>query len=552
MTIQENLYHALRALRRHDVERILWVDAVCINQSDIDERTSQVQLMRQIYQYSTRAVIWLGGHFQGSNEGVDLLLRIHKLALKDDNQINTPAQALTPDDLLKLGLPSMDSTGWGSLDAIFWRPWFTRVWIIQELTVSKDALVICGDRSIPWADLAHAARFILQHSLTAITQVDPRPATKLEKFRQAYLTCKGDQPLLPLLLEARDAFATNDRDKVFALMGLSERDTFSFVPDYSLSIEVVFIEFSKYHIEKTGTLDILSAVEDHSYRLKKKLPSWVPDWEVHPPGLALSSLDQYSSWDASRHSGYQILVTFSSDNKILIAKGITIDTILHVSDSFLEYTPFPGTARDMVPHLRTEQAKRITLSLSDFFAQQRFRQWERMARNNKQNPTNEDVLSSFVRTITADAALISPGPSTTDTNTAPPTLKDIYAAWRKYWNTAAQYQGKYISTSYATTPPTELQLAVQFMQAHHKAAYGRRFFTTKSRGYMGLCPSLTRKSDKLVVLFGGRTPFILRELERGRLRFVGECYAHGLMRGEAFAQGGPGGVGMGVREFQIV
>lgn len=52
-----------------------------------------------------------------------------------------------------------------------------------------------------------------QYSLTAITQVDPHGPTKLEKFRQEHLTRKSDQPLLPLLLEARNAFATNDRDK---------------------------------------------------------------------------------------------------------------------------------------------------------------------------------------------------------------------------------------------------------------------------------------------------------------------------------------------------
>lgn len=212
--------------------------------------------MRQIYQCSTRVVVWLGEHTQDSEQGVDLLLSTQRLALENDDKITAYAQALAPDDLPKLGLPSVDSGEWGSLDALFWRPWFTRIWIIQELAVSKDALVICGDRSFTWVDLAHAAQFILQHSLTAITHVDPRRPTKLENFRQAHLTLKGDQPLLPLLLEARDAFATNDRDKIFGMMGLSERETSGFVPDYSLSIEEVFVKFSKYHIEKTGTLDI--------------------------------------------------------------------------------------------------------------------------------------------------------------------------------------------------------------------------------------------------------------------------------------------------------
>ena len=552
MRIQESLFHALSALRRRDAERILWVDAICINQNDSNERSSQVRLMRQIYQCSTRVVVWLGEHTQDSEQGVDLLLSIQRLALENDDKITASAQALAPDDLPKLGLASVDSGEWGSLDAIFWRPWFTRIWIIQELAVSKDALVICGDRSFTWADLARAAQFILQHSLTAITQVDPRPPTKLENFRQAHLTRKDDQPLLPLLLEARNAFATDDRDKIFALMTLSERETSGFVPDYSLSIEEVFIKFSKYHIEKTDTLDILGAVEDHSYRLKKELPSWVPDWEVHPPALALSLLDQYSSWDASRELRNQISAVFSSDNKILIAKGITVDTVLHVSDSFLEYVPLPGTARDFVPHLKTDQAKKMMHSLSDFYMQQRYRQWERIAQKNKQYPASEDILSAFIRTVTADATLFSPGPSTTDTSTVSSTMEEVYTAWCKYWNAASQFQGKYISTSYTSTTPPELEMAVRFMQAHHKAAYGRRFFTSKSHGYMGLCPTLTRKGDMLVVLFGGRTPFILRELGRGQLKFIGECYTHGLMHGEIFRQGDSSGAELRAKEYFIV
>jgi hypothetical protein len=125
-------------------------------------------------------------------------------------------------------------------------------------------------------------------------------------------------------------------------------------------------------------------------------------------------------------------------------------------------------------------------SLSDFFLQQRYRQWERIAKNNKQYPASEDVLSAFIRTVTADATLVSPGPSTTDTSTVSSTIEDVYTAWCKYWNAASQFQGKYISTSYTPTTPAELEMAVRFMQAHHKAAYDRRFFTSKSHGYMGL------------------------------------------------------------------
>lgn len=538
ITIQQSLFHALRALRLRDAERLLWVDAICINQNDNTERSSQVQLMRQIYQCSIRVVVWLGEHAQDSEHAVDLLLQIQRLAVENDEKVDGLAQALSPKDLPKLGLPSVDSGEWQSLEALFWRPWFTRIWIIQELAVSKEAIVMCADKSFPWADIARAARFILEHSLTAITQVDPRRPTKLEKFRQAHLTRKGDQPLLPLLLEARDARATNDRDKIFALMGLSERESDGFVPDYSLSIEEVYTAFSKHHIQKAGTLEILGACEDHAYRLKKTLPSWVPDWEVHPPAIPLSLLDQYVSWNASIKIRDEPPTDFDSNNNCLNAKGITVDTVLHIGDSFLEYVPLPGTVRDFVPHLRTDQAKRAILSLNDFYMQQRFRQWESIARKIKRHSAaGDDFLAAFIRTLIADAAIISNSNRIGDESSISPTLKDFYAAWCNYWNAASQSQGRYISTSYTSATPPELEMALAFLQAHHKAAYGRRFFISKFHSYMGLCPTLTRKGDMLVVLAGGRTPFILRKLRRGRLKFIGECYAHGLMHGEILGQG---------------
>jgi hypothetical protein len=64
---------------------------------------------------------------------------------------------------------------------------------------------------------------------------------------------------------------------------------------------------------------------------------------------------------------------------------------------------------------------------------------------------------------------------------------------------------------------------------------GRRFFTTKN-GYMGLCPSLARIDDQIVILLGGRTPFILRKTKKNRYRFIGECYVHGMMNGEGLGQ----------------
>lgn len=263
-------------------------------------------------------------------------------------------------------------------------------------------------------------------------------------------------------------------------------------------------------MEKTGALDILGAVEDHSHRLKKQLPSWTRDWEVHPPGLLLSLLEQYLEWDASEGFRDQALVMFTNDAKTLRVKGIAVDTVLHTGEPSLEFVPLPGTAQDWYPHLITKAAKKLLHTATDFLTQQRYRQWEKIAKRSKNCRADEDILSTFIKTVIADANLLSDDPISTSTTTVPLPIEKYYTAWCKYWCTASEEQGKYIFTSYNSTTPTELKMAIKFMQAHHKAAYGRRFFTSKSHGFMGFCPSLTRKGDVLVILFGGRTPFILQ------------------------------------------
>jgi len=81
----------------------------------------------------------------------------------------------------------------------------------------------------------------------------------------------------------------------------------------------------------------------------------------------------------------------------------------------------------------------------------------------------------------------------------------------------------------------DLARATYFMKAQQRAAYGRRFFTTKN-GYMGLSPSLARIDDIIVILLGGKTPFILRKIGTRGYRFIGERYVQGMMTGEALQQ----------------
>ncbi|KAL2354621.1 heterokaryon incompatibility, partial [Cryomyces antarcticus] len=71
--VTHNLHATLRALRNNRTKRVLWVDALCINQADIPERIAQVAQMRHIYEAAQEVAVWLGGETSGSPRAFSFL-----------------------------------------------------------------------------------------------------------------------------------------------------------------------------------------------------------------------------------------------------------------------------------------------------------------------------------------------------------------------------------------------------------------------------------------------------------------------------------------------
>lgn len=87
--------------------------------------------------------------------------------------------------------------------------------------------------------------------------------------------------------------------------------------------------------------------------------------------------------------------------------------------------------------------------------------------------------------------------------------------------------------AYSQHDTQQIGEAAEFYQMHVTAVWYRRFFTTKTKGMMGLCPNLSRKKDLVVILYGVSTPLVVRQLKNGTFQFIGQLYVHGIMHGEA-------------------
>ncbi|KAH8716769.1 heterokaryon incompatibility protein-domain-containing protein [Phaeosphaeriaceae sp. PMI808] len=163
--VKKDLAMALKYLRRPNKRRMLWIDAICINQDDPEERNQQVQMMSRIYTRAQKVCIWLG---EDSDES--------ELAF---NFIREEITQLRNFD--KISSDKNYSDKWRALMMLMQREWFSRRWVVQEISLAKKAKIYCGPYSIQWKEFAVAVELFVEvetatHRLSEVMQND-------EKFR---------------------------------------------------------------------------------------------------------------------------------------------------------------------------------------------------------------------------------------------------------------------------------------------------------------------------------------------------------------------------------
>lgn len=119
-SVTRNLFAALRRLRDADLPRTVWIDAICINQNDLEERASQVQIMARIYAYAVSVTVWLGEEADDSSRVLNLLRRIVADDLKYTYDWEATAKAIL--------VPAAEG-----IAALLKRSWFRRAWVTLSM-----------------------------------------------------------------------------------------------------------------------------------------------------------------------------------------------------------------------------------------------------------------------------------------------------------------------------------------------------------------------------------------------------------------------------------
>ncbi|KAF2232480.1 HET-domain-containing protein [Viridothelium virens] len=218
-SITPNLHAALLRLRGSDSEgpRTMWIDAICIDQKNLLEKNTQIPLMRDIYSFCRRVVIWLGEHdvlTESALEGIEFMAS----RSRNGEQFNyydwkkvrrgDRSQGLLRYVPLSGQVETLMSAA--TMTSFFSRPWFTRVWVVQELTLSPQAIVICGKFQIDWDRIVKAdetSRTNFEHDLGTF-----------KRFRTWPQNLSYD--IFDRMMMAWQLNATDPRDKIYGLMGL--------------------------------------------------------------------------------------------------------------------------------------------------------------------------------------------------------------------------------------------------------------------------------------------------------------------------------------------
>ncbi|KAF2237705.1 HET-domain-containing protein [Viridothelium virens] len=625
--IRKNLFHALQQLRDESKSIYLWVDALCINQENGDEKSQQIQRMYLIYNKADQVRVWLGEEDNKSSEAIKFVTK-----------------CLNLDDFDRLVQATPTSGSWDALSTLMRRPWFNRRWIIQEISLARDATLHCGKETLPWRDFADCVSLLyhkrqdlkrlfresptfsnhpdylgeltelgairlvyasdnlfrksehgeitdrllsleaLMSSLTAFDASDPhdivyailwlakdaKPYTTRERSpisfgpRQSYESPTDEirSPITPLLKrvtweenatpltmdgpsridynffqlpdmrktqsppsspKSRDEVqpAVKDTEKGKERLAKTQVVSSRIIVDYNADIFEVCSEFLKFVFDRSHSLDILCRPWAPN---EPKLPSWIPQLANKPFGISQHGVHRRVNADPLVGTPGYSVVTYKASNatlarelrmrdKKLFVKGFVLDRIKEKSATATggiipcEWTDIGGwkTLDDYPP----ERFWRTLVGNRDLHSQRPPSHWKRVCRE------------AFQRR-----------PHRGDLNTTEAVMYDCPSAVREY------------------------------LERVQCVVWSRRLILLgEQEDSLGLAPRTAKKGDEICILFGCSVPVVLRKYidgvparkyrkndsNRGKnesrvdrnepevyYEFIGECYVHGMMDGEAF------------------
>ncbi|KAI0117829.1 ankyrin and HET domain-containing protein [Nemania sp. FL0031] len=487
LLITRSLYDALQDLRydsrRSSSPRVLWADAICINQEDHDELAGQVSIMGSIYRNATQVVTYIGPERDDSSTAIAFSMRLYDYVCERRDGITTSYRC-----------PPASDPRWAALRALILRTWSSRCWCAQEFILNRNLIMMCGTVTLPtWYLIPDIVQMVVNRELPIFAlpakDEDSQSLTEclrmLGAIRDLVVDSGVKLSLGELLLRAHPFQATDPRDKIYSVLGLAaDHDEMGVVVDYNCRTEDLYISIATKIIQKMSDATLLyNCLHVKSY----VLPSWVPDWSTWLFGSHGAAMDR--GYNSCGMTTPQVSV----HGKELHISGALVDKIIYVGE------PIGKHYIDLDKGLEERKA----------FIRSELTGLSRWVQTSERQQGLDDI---FWRTLIGNITLREE-----------PARKEYSSLYEAHLD----YDGP------NSTPETRAAARV-FCDAVRRRSRYRKLAVTE-KGYVGAVPQTAQVGDWVSMFDGENLLFVVRQ-HRPNFEYVGHAYVHGLMNGELFDQ----------------
>jgi hypothetical protein len=590
--VTKSVHELLSSYSSLFIPNLLWIDALCIDQENNEEKTKQVQLMEKIYRNAELTTVFLGRsplpkerdqqiwlpwqfrydgvrsddektrqYFEDARLAFDLL---NELRILDSALRSSEYNIYEVYDAFRNS--SSKSRQWDALLTMLRHPWFERVWVVQEVALADKVEVRYGDEVISWEVLASGMEKLHRQphfrlwlecfygvQLRHVQHTSLYNITRMHRFRETFqdkilyslnrfIDGSGDLLLSELLAESFYFKATNPRGLIYGLMAIC-RDPVEV--DYGASVHDVYLNAAKALYER-GAIHLLlhaAGIRDclEPTSIASKLPSWVPDWTNAPKYGRLRDSGKWGKLKEFNAGGKVEPKVKIKRGRVLALRGLCIDVIDELGPVLFDATmPAGRWTSDEMFQLATKYEKF----------------WKQLVNNPyttdpyPHSTQDQSLREAFRRTICTDKDWFRWIES-------PDEFYNLFPDWEE--------KIKSFLVEFGEPFPGGREAMYELLKSMDRVTEqvksscgGRQLFITK-KGYVGLCPPYALREDIISITPGIHVPLVLRPVNTAnvkgsrkakcatkRYKFVGECYMHGVMNGEALS------LAVGETEMEVI
>ncbi len=569
--VTENIVAALRALRYQSKTRLIWMEAICVNPNDLNERSRQLQLKTPIFKRAACVIVWLGSGSIKTHETFRFMERHLEWSIAPDNPKADWDDAYGHAILQNL------------CEDILQRRWWRWAPAVQEVTVSDKVILKCGSGSVPWTDFMDLLKWLRWRNLEANRLLSHKTLESIDAMK----TMDGTdtrQPLSQLLLRTVLFDASDGLEKVFAAVGVYDRGAGQHLHllDYTRSLLDVHLDVAGSCIKNDQSLDFLSMAGlgdskafDTSWlpNLQQPQPRWWTTGILAKPSysslIAPTATSPLAPFTAAGQTSPNAKAVSAGGKPVLAVAGIIVDSIeivpvsslgrstpsllktweIVLSYAFGTLEPFQSLTDRWVARMSprilnpgTKKAKYVECLVDGNLEhcelrQELFRKARdkllkgvpnyNLRRTRPHYPNSDDFQNAYYRTVLTDRT------ASQDRATA-----GYIAACMTDFETTER-AAVLLPSGVLPHVPVENRLTAfkdDFITAVDTSLQFRTLFVTQT-GYIGLGPLTMQPNDTVCVLLGCSVPVVIRREAPNRHILIGECYLHGIMDGEALGTG---------------